>query len=53
MKMYQLIVKFMAIMAVKEMFECNEFKFTEANAIIFQMQDSSHTGTCCRIHLSF
>ena len=35
------------------MFKCNEFDLAEVNEIIFQLQDGSHTGTICRMHLTF
>ena len=44
MNIYYLIVKLMTSMAVNLMFKCKEFNLPEANEVIFQLQDSSHTG---------
>ena len=35
----------MASMAVNSMFKSKEFNLAEVNGVIFQLQDSSHTGT--------
>ena len=33
--------------------DLNEFNLTNVNEVILQLQDSSHTGTLCRMHLPF
>ena len=35
----------MASVAVNAIFECKKFKLAEVNEVIFQLQDSSDTGT--------
>ena len=45
MNIYYLIVKSMASMSVNSMFKCKEFNLAEVSEVIFQLQDSSHTGT--------
>ena len=45
MNIYYQIVKFMASVAVNSMFKCKEFNLAEVNEVIFQLQDSSHTGS--------
>ena len=44
MDIYYLIVKFTASMAVNSMLKWKEFNLAEVNEVIFQLQDSSHTG---------
>ena len=39
------MVKITASMDVNSMLKCNEFNLNDVNEIIFQLQDSSHTGT--------
>ena len=45
MTIYYLIVKFTVSVAVNSMFKCKEFNLAEVSEVIFQLQDSSHTGT--------